>query len=151
MTARSVGRQDGRAGAERGGKLAAQEEETGKRAGALEELESRGFISEGGGGESVLHQRGDRVGGARGRQALQAKGIAYEGATEAESAALKTFAGSLAEFSPVAFQIQGYKNNRAIFTAIVTRLTQAIVGESTLDEALGRIDTDVKEALAAAK
>ncbi|HTV67339.1 MAG TPA: extracellular solute-binding protein [Rhizobiaceae bacterium] len=84
-------------------------------------------------------------------QNLQAKGIAYEGATEAESAALKVFAESLAEFSPVAFQIQGYPNNRAIFTAIVTRLTQAIVGESTLDEALARIDTDVKEALAAAK
>ncbi len=35
--------------------------------------------------------------------------------------------------------------------ATVTRITQAIVGESTLDEALARIDADVKEALAAAK
>jgi len=84
-------------------------------------------------------------------QALQAKGIAYENATDAEKAALKTFAEALGEFSPVAFQIQGYKNNRAIFNATVTRLTQAIVGESTVDEALARIDTDVKEALAAAK
>jgi alpha-1,4-digalacturonate transport system substrate-binding protein len=82
-------------------------------------------------------------------QMLQAKGVNYENATDDEKAALKTFAESLAEFSPVAFQIQGYKNNRAIFTATVTRLTQAIVGESTLDEALARIDSDVKEALAA--
>jgi len=45
--------------------------------------------------------------------------------------------------SPVAFQLQGYKNNRAIMNATVTRITQAIVGESSLDEALTRIDADV--------
>ncbi|MBX3578789.1 MAG: extracellular solute-binding protein [Rhizobiaceae bacterium] len=84
-------------------------------------------------------------------QALQAKGIDYASATDDEKAALKTFAESLAEFSPVAFQFQGYKNNRAIMNATVTRITQAIVGESTLDEALTRIDSDVKEALAAAQ
>ncbi len=84
-------------------------------------------------------------------QNLQAKGIEYQNATDAEKAALATFASSLAEFSPVAFQFQGYKNNRAIMNATVTRITQAIVGESTLDEALARIDTDVQEALAAAK
>lgn len=84
-------------------------------------------------------------------QALQKTGIEYQNATDAEKAALTTFAASLSEFSPVAFQFQGYKNNRAIMNATVTRITQAIVGESTLDEALARIDTDVKEALAAAK
>jgi len=84
-------------------------------------------------------------------QALQVKGIEYENATDAEKAALATFASALADFSPVAFQFQGYKNNRAIMNATVTRITQAIVGESTLDEALSRIDTDVKEAVAAAK
>ena len=84
-------------------------------------------------------------------QALQVKGIEYQNATDAEKAALTTFASALAEFSPVAFQFQGYKNNRAIMNATVTRITQAIVGESTLDEALSRIDTDVKEAVAAAK
>lgn len=84
-------------------------------------------------------------------QGLQAKGIEYENASDAEKAALKVFAEALGEFSPIAFQIQGYKNNRAIFNATVTRLTQAIVGESTVEEALARIDSDVKEALAAAK
>ncbi|MGE0500540.1 MAG: ABC transporter substrate-binding protein [Rhizobiaceae bacterium] len=84
-------------------------------------------------------------------QNLQMKGIEYQNASDAEKAALATFAQSLSEFSPVAFQFQGYKNNRAIMNATVTRITQAIVGESTLDEALARIDADVKEALAAAK
>jgi alpha-1,4-digalacturonate transport system substrate-binding protein len=84
-------------------------------------------------------------------QGLQEKGIEYQNATDDEKAALKVFATSLSKFSPVAFQFQGYKNNRAIMNATVTRITQAIVGESTLDEALSRIDSDVKEALAAAK
>jgi alpha-1,4-digalacturonate transport system substrate-binding protein len=84
-------------------------------------------------------------------QGLQEKGIDYVNATDDEKAALKVFATSLAKFSPVAFQFQGYKNNRAIMNAAVTRITQAIVGESTLDEALDRINSDVKEAVAAAK
>lgn len=84
-------------------------------------------------------------------QALQVSGIEYQDATEAEEQALSTFSKALSEFSPVAFQFQGYKNNRAIMNATVTRITQAIVGESTLDEALERIDADVEEALAAAQ
>lgn len=84
-------------------------------------------------------------------QGLQAKGIDYTTATDDEKAALKVFSAALTKFSPVAFQFQGYKNNRAIMNATVTRITQAIVGELTLDEALARIDKDVKEALAAAK
>ncbi|MGB3501776.1 MAG: extracellular solute-binding protein [Mesorhizobium sp.] len=84
-------------------------------------------------------------------QGLQAKGIAYEGATDPEKAALGVFSTALTKFSPIAFEFQGYKNNRAIMNATVTRITQAIVGESTLDEALARIDSDVKEAIAAAQ
>ncbi|MEP1517587.1 MAG: carbohydrate ABC transporter substrate-binding protein, partial [Nitratireductor sp.] len=84
-------------------------------------------------------------------QALQVKGIDYENATDAEKAALTAFGNALAGFSPVAFQFQGYKNNRAIMNATVTRITQAIVGELSLDEALDRIDADVKEAVAAAQ
>lgn len=84
-------------------------------------------------------------------KALQKKGIDYVNASPAEKAALSQFATSLLDFSPIAFQFQGYKNNRAIMNSTVTRLTQAIVGESSLDEALARIDADVKEAVAAAK
>lgn len=84
-------------------------------------------------------------------KALQKKGIDYVNASPAEKAALSQFATSLLDFSPIAFQFQGYKNNRAVMNSTVTRLTQAIVGESSLDEALARIDADVKEAVAAAK
>lgn len=82
---------------------------------------------------------------------LQESGVKYENASEAEKAALTAFSKALPGFSPVAFQFQGYKHNRAIMNATVARLTQAIVGESSLDEALSRIDADVEEALTSAQ
>ncbi len=81
---------------------------------------------------------------------LQQSGIDYE-AEENVKAALTAFAATVPDFSPVAYQLIGYKNNRAIFTATPARLTQAIVGELTLDEALERLDADVAEAVAAAQ
>jgi alpha-1,4-digalacturonate transport system substrate-binding protein len=82
---------------------------------------------------------------------LQEKGIEYANASDQEKAALTVFANALPEFSPLAFQFQGYKHNRAIMNATVERITQAIVGELTLDEALERIDADVAEAVKAAQ
>ncbi len=84
-------------------------------------------------------------------KALQKEGVDYTNASAPQKAALKQFATNLLDFSPIAFQFQGYKNNRAIMNATVTRVTQAIVGESSLDEALNRINSDVKEAVAAGK
>ena len=46
------------------------------------------------------------------------------------------------KLSPVAYQIQGYKLNRAIFNPTAARLGQAIVGEMSLDDALKRISAD---------
>jgi hypothetical protein len=55
------------------------------------------------------------------------------------------------KISLVAYQLQGYRLNRAIFNAIAQRVTQAIVGEMTIDEALTRITADVDEAVAQSK
>ena len=82
---------------------------------------------------------------------LQEQGVDYQGVTPAVSAALSTFAASVPTFIDTAFQLQGYANNRVIFTATPARLTQAIVGELSLDEALERLDADVAEAVAAAQ
>lgn len=81
---------------------------------------------------------------------LQQSGIEYDAAQNVK-AALGTFAAAVPEFSPTAFQLQGYANNRAIFTATPARLTQAMVGELSLDEALERLDADVAEAVAASQ
>lgn len=56
-------------------KLQPYEEEPGKLAQALDELQARGFISEERVVESVLNRRASRLGAARIRQELQDKGL----------------------------------------------------------------------------
>jgi regulatory protein len=67
------GREHSRAELER--KLTRYEEVPGSLAQALSELEAKGFISEQRVIASVLHRRADKLGGARLRQELQAKGL----------------------------------------------------------------------------
>ena len=82
---------------------------------------------------------------------LQEAGIAYEDVSDDVAAALTAFAASIPSFSDMAYALQGYANNRAIYTSIPARITQAIVGELTLDEALERLDQDIADALAEAQ
>ena len=81
---------------------------------------------------------------------LQASGVKYDLPAPAQ-AALQSFTQAAAGISPVAYRLQGYILNRPIFNATVARLSQAIVGELTLDQAYARIDQDVQSALAASK
>ena len=101
--------------------------------------------------EDVMRQYAAKTKNIPSHRGLQEAGIEYEDATDAEKAALATFSKALLNFSPTAFDFQGYKNNRAMMNATVARVTQAIVGESSVDEALGRVDEDVKEAVTAAQ
>ena len=56
-------------------KLAPHEEAPGDLARALDELQAKGFISEQRVADSVVHRRGAKLGAARVRQELQAKGL----------------------------------------------------------------------------
>ena len=62
-------------------------------------------------------------------------------------AALAAFSSGTGTLSPVAYQLQGYKYNRALMLPTVTRVTQAIVGEISVDEAVDKIATDMAEAV----
>ncbi|MEM8958674.1 MAG: ABC transporter substrate-binding protein [Pseudomonadota bacterium] len=62
--------------------------------------------------------------------------------------ALQTFAGAVPGISPVAFDLQGYANNRIMFNALISRLGEAIVGEMTLDQAFERMSDDVAKQIA---
>jgi alpha-1,4-digalacturonate transport system substrate-binding protein len=77
------------------------------------------------------------------------KGVDYKISPQSR-AALSTFVAEVPKLSPVAYQIQGYKLNRAIFNPTAARLGQAIVGEITLDDALKRISADIDEQVKAA-
>jgi alpha-1,4-digalacturonate transport system substrate-binding protein len=75
------------------------------------------------------------------------KRVSYPSAGPAAQTALGTFTGGTATLSPTAYALQGYKFNRALMLPTVTRVTQAIVGEITVDEAITKISADMGEAV----
>ncbi|MEY4316828.1 MAG: hypothetical protein RI902_636 [Pseudomonadota bacterium] len=78
---------------------------------------------------------------------LAKKGVNYTNAQPAASAALGVFGGGVAKLSPVAYKFQGYKYNRALMLPTVSRVTQALVGELSTDEALNKINADMQDAV----
>lgn len=78
---------------------------------------------------------------------LAKKGVTYATATPPARAALGVFSANVASLAPAAYQFQGYRFNRAIMLPTVTRVTQAIVGEITVDEAMTKISADMADAV----
>jgi alpha-1,4-digalacturonate transport system substrate-binding protein len=81
--------------------------------------------------------------------AVAKKGVDYKVAPESK-AALTVFVGEVPKLSPIAYEIQGYKLNRALFNPTAARLGQAVAGEMSLDDALKRISADIDEQVKAA-
>jgi alpha-1,4-digalacturonate transport system substrate-binding protein len=81
---------------------------------------------------------------------VAAAGVEFDTDSELAKAALAEFTAQVAVLDPIAFQLQGYPYNRAIFDATRDRLTQVLVGELTMDEAIERMQEDVDAALVAA-
>ena len=77
-------------------------------------------------------------------------GVEYTDATAGGANALNAWAAQVGKISPVAFQYQGYKNNRAMYNITVERVTQAIVGELSVEDAMTRAEQDLVTALAEA-
>ena len=69
--------------AELQGKLAAHEQSPGQLQAILDELQAKGFINEERVIESVIHRRASKLGAARIRQELQAKGLPPEAMAQA--------------------------------------------------------------------
>jgi len=84
-------------------------------------------------------------------QTLLKAGVEFKSLSPAGAAAMKSFLASAQKLDPLAYKLQGYKYNRVIFDATVNRLSQAIAGQLTLDQAYQRITEDIKQQLAAAK
>lgn len=79
---------------------------------------------------------------------VAASGVEFQDASDGAKAALNGFAGSLPDIHPAAFAYQGYAGNRAMFGITVERVSQAIVGELTVEEAMERAASDLAEAMA---
>jgi alpha-1,4-digalacturonate transport system substrate-binding protein len=80
-------------------------------------------------------------------QGLAKKGVKYASAAPAVQAALGVFSAGVANLSPTAYAFQGYKYNRAMMLPTVTRVTQAIVGEMSVDEAVNKLGVDMADAV----
>jgi alpha-1,4-digalacturonate transport system substrate-binding protein len=79
---------------------------------------------------------------------VAATGAQYEGASPLSAAALNAWGNQVGRVSPIAFAYQGDGRNRAMFNITVQRVTQALVGELTVAEAMERVESDLEAALA---
>ena len=84
-------------------------------------------------------------------QGLQQSGVDYGDTSPAVAQALSVFAanaGQAAQTTPQAYTFQGYAKNFVIYSVVPDYITQAIVGDITLDEAFNSIDADVAAKIA---
>ena len=79
---------------------------------------------------------------------LQKKKLDYK-LTPAGVAAMAQFQANAATLTPLAYKLQGSSLSRPMFNASVDRISQAITGQITLDQAYERITSDVADAAAA--
>lgn len=84
-----------------------------------------------------------------GNAGLQKGGVAYK-LSPAGNAAIAAFSANALTLSPVAYQLVGNSLNATIYSATADRLSQAMTGQITLDQAYQRITADVNDAAAAA-
>ncbi len=80
--------------------------------------------------------------------AVAKEGVDYKDVSEPAAEALNAWAAQVPTLSPIAFRYQGYKHNRGMFNITVQRVTQAITGELTVEQAMDRMRDDVKAMLA---
>lgn len=83
-----------------------------------------------------------------GHLGLAASGVDFATDDPRASHALKTFSAAVPTISSTAYDLQGYVHNRIMFNALISRLGEAIVGETTLDAAFERMTQDVAQQIA---
>jgi len=74
-------------------------------------------------------------------------GIEYQDLDDAQAAGLELFTAQIPKIAPAAYRLQGSTYMLAYINAFASRLSQAINGELTVDEALQRVVDDVNLAI----
>lgn len=85
-----------------------------------------------------------------GHLGLAASGVDFDTDNEQAKTSLDVFAAQVPLLADPAYALQAYPFNRVIFNSTRDRLTQVLVGELSLDEAIERIQQDIDTALAEA-
>lgn len=82
---------------------------------------------------------------------LAESGVDFQTDNAFAKAALGVFASQVSKLSPIAYAAQAYRYNSTVFNAMRDRLTQVMVGELTMDEAIERMQDDIDKGIAAAQ
>jgi len=82
-----------------------------------------------------------------GHLGLAESGIDFQTDVDAARDALSVFAAQVPRLDPTAYAMQAYPFNFVVFDSMRDRLTQAFVGELTLDEVLERAQADIDQVL----
>ncbi|MEM1285491.1 MAG: ABC transporter substrate-binding protein [Pseudomonadota bacterium] len=98
--------------------------------------------------EDIYAEVSARTRNIPGHLGVAGAGVEFQDASDGAKAALNAFAGSLPDIHPAAFAYQGYAGNRAMFGITVERVSQAIVGELSVEEAMERARADLEAAMA---
>lgn len=78
-------------------------------------------------------------------KAVIAGGLDFKSDNPQVKAALNAFVAASATTAPTALKMPGWKWSDAVYSSIVGRVSQAIAGELSVDEAYQRIDQDIAE------
>ena len=78
-------------------------------------------------------------------KAVLAKELNFQTDNPQVKAALDVFVSSSATTSPEALKLPGWKWSDAYYSALVSRVSQAVAGELSLDDAFKRIDDDIAQ------
>lgn len=101
--------------------------------------------------EDVLREFSARTLFIPGHLGLAESGVDFETDSEAARAALSMFLAEVPKLNEQGYLLNAHPQNAVIFNETRDRITQVIVGELTLDEAIERVQTAVDEAIAAAQ
>lgn len=81
---------------------------------------------------------------------VAAGGLDFQSDDQQVKAALDAFVAASARQAPEASALSAWKWSSAYYTALVTRTSQAIAGELSLEDAFARMDSDISEQVAQA-
>ncbi|MHB1109703.1 MAG: ABC transporter substrate-binding protein [Devosia sp.] len=102
------------------------------------------------GSQEVVKEFSERTLFLPAHKGVVAGGLDFQSDNEQVKAALNAFVTASSTTSPNALKLPGWRWSDAYYGALVTRVSQVIAGELTLDEAWARIDQDIAEKVAEA-
>jgi alpha-1,4-digalacturonate transport system substrate-binding protein len=102
------------------------------------------------GSQEVVKEFSERTLFLPAHKGVIAEGLDFQSDNEQVKAALNAFVTASSSTAPTALRLPGWRWSDAYYGALVTRVSQVIAGELSLEDAWARIDQDIADRVAAA-